>query len=282
MATMNFALRRFPRWVKWAGAGTGAGIISSVDATNKVVDRAVFPEVTGVRDDYVLVEAGNQLRAPRSSELHAVITPSEIGAAIETVREHPALLRSCLPHKVSDATMNKVLRYLDDQNVVQSMRSKIAQLEAKSVLKEKLCPVCPDQFSLSLDLSWEQLKDKYPCVICQDVLAAPVVLNCTHSFCGACCSDLMESIAPADSSAAEHVSHRCPSCKTEIESLTFERNLDENLLLLVKAVPDCEAKVMWMERRAAYLSHGESRVLGVRGDKYIHTYIHTHTHIYIH
>ncbi len=44
------------------------------------------------------------------------------------------------------------------------------------------------EFSLENTASqmWDELRIDFPCVLCQDVLAAPALLSCSHTFCGDC------------------------------------------------------------------------------------------------
>ena len=115
-------------------------------------------------------------------------------------------------------------------------------------------PVSPSP-ATTLDTAleqWEALRSKYPCVICQDVLSAPCVLNCSHSFCGRCINDLMYACVPVDttdSSSNPTVVYECPCCKVEIVNTTFERMLDEDIASLVERIGDCPAKEAWTERR---------------------------------
>ncbi|KAJ1388328.1 hypothetical protein B484DRAFT_409658 [Ochromonadaceae sp. CCMP2298] len=169
------------------------------------------------------------------------------------LHEHPDFLQSCFQQSLSQAQIGQLAQFMGPEMRL-SMQTKVEKY--LKIQHAGIPGIPPWQYDAEVD-SWEQLKQKYPCVICQDVLAGPVVLNCSHSFCGACCSDMIAAVAPADSCAVEHVSHRCPSCKTEIESVTFERMLDANLLRMVEALPDCEAKIYWKLRRAAQLADKE-------------------------
>ena len=45
---------------------------------------------------------------------------------------------------------------------------------------------------------WEQIVADHPCLICCDVLAAPVVIGCTHTFCGQCVMQYMEACKSDD------------------------------------------------------------------------------------
>lgn len=130
---------------------------------------------------------------------------------------------------------------------------------------------------------WEMLKDKYPCAICQDLLAAPSILNCSHSFCGSCLTDMIESCVLTNTDGDDdaeldelqqscEIAYRCPQCKEEITNTTFERLLDSDIQRLVDAVPDCEAKKHWKERRGKFLKsqigkRGAGKSAGAAGSR---------------
>lgn len=91
---------------------------------------------------------------------------------------------------------------------------------------------------------WEHIYDEFPCAICMDVLAAPVLLTpCSHTFCGACIQQLHR----AGSSS-------CPQCKTHFNFATdvhFVRLLDNCILKLVQGT-DSPSKAEWAKHREAF------------------------------
>jgi hypothetical protein len=91
----------------------------------------------------------------------------------------------------------------------------------------------------------DALKLKYPCVICQDVQAAPAVLSCTHSYCGACITDAWD---VADQDAADCYS--CPTCRCCVEqSPTFQRDFDQVIESDVLKIEPCEETEQYNARR---------------------------------
>lgn len=101
-------------------------------------------------------------------------------------------------------------------------------------------------------LTWEQLALRYSCSICQDVLAAPTILNCSHNFCGSCLEDWKSSCIAQEENSVEVV-QTCPMCKTEVECCIFERAFDAEICQAVDNVSDSESKSEWKSRRASYL-----------------------------
>eukprot|EP01031_Cornospumella_fuschlensis_P039608 gene39608-48219_t len=99
---------------------------------------------------------------------------------------------------------------------------------------------------------WNELKVNYPCDMCHDVLAAPVVLPCTHNFCGLCVHEMFTKCQSADI----EVAHQCPVCGCESfkqEHAIYERTLDETIEREVRVLPECAEKREWQRRRHAYL-----------------------------
>jgi len=114
---------------------------------------------------------------------------------------------------------------------------------------------------LSPSEQWNQLVSDHPCAICQDVLAKPTILSCSHSFCGICLHDLITSCSEVSSTPHDidemisnmTVVKKCPTCNEEIcRAGTYERTLDDAITVRASAIPSCEGKTQWMERRAAH------------------------------
>jgi hypothetical protein len=98
---------------------------------------------------------------------------------------------------------------------------------------------------------WAGIVADHPCLICCDLLSAPVItVGCSHSFCGAC----IHAYVSAVESDAE-VAFCCPACRQPMDpakEIVFERHLDSVLERLVDGAPACEAKTEWRRRQRGY------------------------------
>jgi hypothetical protein len=131
---------------------------------------------------------------------------------------------------------------------------------ARAVLSD---PMLSNNFVLQLAASsqgnevptlepWQELKDKYRCVICQDVLACPTILGpCSHTFCFECIDDYITSCVSLHPGV--DVDKRCPTCRTEITHQTFEALLHRDIEVAVSSIPDEEVrKTEWVDRCKKY------------------------------
>jgi hypothetical protein len=104
------------------------------------------------------------------------------------------------------------------------------------------------------DQAWELLREKFRCTICQDVCAAPVLLNsCSDSFCGFCI-DQLKTRCIAEDQLAVKVLHSCPNCNKNFETATYERNYDYMIAEQAMKFPQ-HLKEAWQDRRDQYLFH---------------------------
>ena len=108
-------------------------------------------------------------------------------------------------------------------------------------------PTCSSEPRDCSDL-WNELVNDHKCMICSDLLAGPVILGCSHSFCGCCVTDLIDAWESDDMD----VIHTCPTCRQEIENKIFEMILDDIIARKVAEIPDCEPKRDWVKRRESY------------------------------
>ena len=101
--------------------------------------------------------------------------------------------------------------------------------------------------------NWQQLRDQYPCIICRDVLAAPIVLNCEHTFCFICVENLMDKCRLLSCDESVEVVHQCPTCSSDFQNTTtFNRVLDVQINHDVDKFPMCSEKVKWILRKQAH------------------------------
>lgn len=117
-------------------------------------------------------------------------------------------------------------------------------------------PICRSEPKDCSDL-WNELVNDHKCMICSDLLAGPVILGCSHSFCGSCVTDLVDAYESDDID----VIHTCPTCRQEIENKIFEMILDDIIALKVAEIPDCEPKRDWAKRRESYQKSRKNEIL---------------------
>jgi hypothetical protein len=101
---------------------------------------------------------------------------------------------------------------------------------------------------------WDELRQRFKCCICLDVLAAPLVTSCTHNYCGYC---LQECMAKCD--ATEAITYNCPECREPFDNTTYERTLDDEIRRQVDSIvsftdEELKAKEDWEVRRTKFLS----------------------------
>ena len=106
-----------------------------------------------------------------------------------------------------------------------------------------------DFLPVSQQLLWEDLSGDHSCMICREMLAAPLITNCSHSFCGVCLSEHVDKITSIDID----VVHPCPVCSDPISFTTYERVLDENIAKKAATINGGFLKVRWQDRRRQYL-----------------------------
>lgn len=106
-----------------------------------------------------------------------------------------------------------------------------------------------DFLPVSQQLLWEDLSGDHSCMICREMLAAPLITNCSHSFCGVCLTDHVNKITSIDID----VVHPCPVCSDPISFTTYERVLDENIAKKAATINGGSLKVRWQDRRKQYL-----------------------------
>ena len=96
--------------------------------------------------------------------------------------------------------------------------------------------------NISQGMLWENLITEHPCLICCDLLAAPVIAPCGHSFCGVCITDYVSSV---EKNEEVDVDLQCPACREFMDTnrLTYERHLDGIIENLVDRIPPCEQVV---------------------------------------
>ena len=174
---------------------------------------------------------------------------------IQHLANQPDLFNSFLPvnllpndREVAIATIfRKVKEVFADRNLLAEITASDAFLS--------VTPVCEGPHKS--DSSWDDLVNDHKCMICSDLLAGPVILGCSHSFCGICLQEMRDSWESDDS----EITYSCPTCREEIENEIFERILDNLIAQKVSFIHDCEPKRDWIKRREAYQIHMRNKVL---------------------
>lgn len=150
----------------------------------------------------------------------------------------PSNLPACDRDIARKSIFKKVRKVFNDPHLLSELTSPEPTLQVPIICSE------PKDCS---DL-WNELVNDHKCMICSDLLAGPVILGCSHSFCGSCVIDLIDAWESDDID----VIHTCPTCRQEIENKIFEMILDDIIAQKVAEIPDCEPKRDWIKRRESY------------------------------
>jgi hypothetical protein len=180
---------------------------------------------------------------------------SEVTFAVRNLLSNPDIFTSILPNGLPEIPRDResdivdaLMLMLTNENIIENI--------AKEAEKKK----CPSQIHTTSETvmasnNWKRFPENHTCVICCDLLAAPTVLGCGHSFCGECISDYMDSCR--SEGEMDDVVHNCPVCRVEILGVTREIILDEDIVKFVDGCEDCVEKSDWQERRRKYLARTE-------------------------
>ena len=251
------------------GAASLAGNVFPPESSNdrsmqlgsRGVSSSVFRNTIDIKDpdgDYIIVD-DKKYHLPNYPPI--VVQDVEFEACLDTLRSDPQMLEQFLP---SESTPSDIVGFrqdiktiLYDSATIERVQNKIAN-HNRSVMAVK-------ENEMSASDQWDSLRKKYPCALCQDVLAAPVIFKCSHNFCGACADSLFESCVACDDYLT--VGHPCPHCREELENPSYERLLDENILNEVEKVPSCEMKTWYEERRQQYFQQKKERETAAKQKK---------------
>ena len=150
----------------------------------------------------------------------------------------PSNLSTCDRDVARKSIFKKVRKVFNDPQLLSELTAAEPPLQL---------PICSSEPKDCSDL-WNELVNDHKCMICSDLLAGPVILGCSHSFCGSCVTDLVGAWESDDID----VIHTCPTCRQEIENKIFEMILDDIIAQKVAEIPDCEPKRDWAKRRESY------------------------------
>jgi Zinc finger, C3HC4 type (RING finger) len=159
----------------------------------------------------------------------------------------PSNLPACDRDIARKSIFKKVRKVFNDPHLLSELTSSEPALQVPTICSE------PKDCS---DL-WNELVNDHKCMICSDLLACPVILGCSHSFCGSCVKDLTDAWESDDTD----VIHTCPTCRQEIDNKIFEMILDDIIAQKVAEIPDCEPKRDWIKRRESYQKSRKNETL---------------------
>lgn len=212
----------------------------------------------------------SQYMPPNTDELEELL--SLIDRSFLARSLPPSLFESFIEFNENDIAEVKkdVTKILRDKNMLQmTLKQPISQnvLTHNKIIMEALKEA---ESSLSRPLTvdevivkWQRLNEteSFKCSICHDILAAPCLLPCSHTFCGECLKE-KDRVQALDADVQLECS--CPECRATSTNnhRTFERKLDalisDELLVIEQSgvVPKCILKEIldWKRKRNHYLN----------------------------
>lgn len=202
----------------------------------------------------------------------AQLNKNDIHIAMNNIFARPDLLERFVPPHVNRREMYRAVEsLLTDQLLLEDVCSNLHT--ARTGVSDS--EVCTDEWeqiqdedtdepifqtgNMGRDMHraniWDSLCLSHGCSICHDVLACPVVTNCSHTFCGACLDAQMTKVCENDASSPS-VAHHCPTCKKEIGSPIFERMLHRDICGKIASTGLCAddnpAMAEWKKRCEVY------------------------------
>lgn len=173
-------------------------------------------------------------------------SPSSVPETSHVAHRHTTSPR---PMVAAANSWRSALQWLAPQRLQQQLPSVTARTIAVSAVLEQS--------------KWSALQSKYTCAICFDVLAAPTILPCSHSFCGGCLVEYTEScVCPGN---AVEVIKNCPECRSEFREITYEKVLDEVISEQVESIErdqlsaaETEYRKSWKARREKFVERNNA------------------------
>lgn len=278
--------RYLGRLATGAVVGGGASTVIQPNESNNAIDRTSQQSSTAFEpyhyDDFQApgIENSTAILTNEQTMLTFGVTGSEFDCAIASIQEHPDILFDILPSmnlKRRNQLSNVLDNILNNPQIISTVKSKINGNHTNENLldtsNDKIESFTNDDDAEMTNNSkqWELLKNEHPCVICQDLLAKPTILQCSHSFCGSCLDELFTTsytISPSSTSFIEssqqdggidvfenhnHIIYQCPTCKQDIlQQGIYERTLDDVIYTKAQLIKNCPEKTYWIERRNAH------------------------------
>ena len=257
MSTLSAVSRGLSKLAGVLLAG-GVAVEHQQPTQNDAVPRNVMLEME--ENDAIVIVNPKAPESDADDDKPPAFDEYEIDSAMNSMASsrRGALLDSFLPPQFNDLSTAEQDRALS--HILQGVRNVLSDpvlshditLRAKKAvnggdfLKTSLHhqppPLHYDQKHVNVTQSidrWENLIAEHPCLICCDLLAAPVIAQCGHSFCGVCITDYVSSVEKNEEVDVEHM---CPACREFMppNRLTYERHLDGIIEGLVDRIPPCE------------------------------------------
>lgn len=189
-------------------------------------------------------------------------TIDEVECAVDVVKTMPEIqqvLSQLNELQVNDILNQSISRALDADfryDMAVRMEKKREEKKPKITYQDPARSNVDDEILAK----WDELVDNYRCLVCQDVLAAPVLTPCSHSFCFHCVIEKANSCvvideSPVKPSTAEIV-QECSTCRQEFatKDARFERHLHSRIMEEVITFPE-SLRADWEMRRQTYLDH---------------------------
>lgn len=190
------------------------------------------------------------------SIIHDPPTSCEIDMSIHAVEKSGVLEKRfpTISKKALDKTLDLVRDLLHEPSLMKALKEQIdIQKTLSSSSMSVVSSISEDnQFEL-IDHEWMVLAKRNECKLCHDLLAAPHLLNCEHSFCKSCLNTHLDSCSLDGHSSVELI-HKCPVCKEEIfGDYRYEATLDENIASEAENLSESVYYKEWSLRRKVFL-----------------------------
>lgn len=224
----------------------------SSESENESVASHDEVDFTGIGSSKLLTQSLDGLRG-------IPLTDHEIQAGITSLRERSDLVRHAVPSILTIDRMDRIFEgvksVLSDQLLIGSAVKMINQKPMSPIFTAFSAAVSqevpsPIEMSQGIIRTFNDLREEFSCVICQDLLAAPVALSCGHSLCGACYLDLKDSCTSSDA----EVEAICPLDKISVSRANYVRVFDNHICQEVSKMPASVDKMNWVSRRRKYFS----------------------------